>query len=78
MVVAVSDIIKFFSDLDRLKVLATEQDPDVKSILTIIQRMECPEIIEYENFGKDLKETAQARAVDTKHFVITEPISRLF
>tara|TARA_R110002020_G_scaffold199769_2_gene401319 strand:- start:261 stop:443 length:183 start_codon:yes stop_codon:yes gene_type:complete len=60
MVVAVSDIIKFFSDLDRLKVLATEQDPDVKSILTIIQRMECPEIIEYENFGKDLKETAQA------------------
>jgi len=60
MVVAVSDIIKFFSDLDRLKVLAKEQDPDVKSILTIIQRMECPEIIEYENFGKDLKETAQA------------------
>ena len=60
MVVAVSDIIKFFSDLDRLKVLAKAQDPDVKSILTIIQRMECPEIIEYENFGKDLKETAQA------------------
>jgi hypothetical protein len=60
MVVAVSDIIKFFNDLDRLKVLAKEQDPDVKSILTIIQRMECPEIIEYENFGKDLKETAQA------------------
>ena len=60
MVVAVADIIKFFDDLDRLKVLATEQDPDVKSILTIIQRMECPEIIEYENFGKDLKETAQA------------------
>jgi len=60
MVVAVSDIIKFFNDLDRLKVLAKAQDPDVKSILTIIQRMECPEIIEYENFGKDLKETAQA------------------
>ena len=60
MVVAVADIIKFFDDLDRLKVLATEQDPDVKNILTIIQRMECPEIIEYENFGKDLKETAQA------------------
>ena len=60
MVVAVADIIKFFDDLDQLKVLATEQDPDVKSILTIIQRMECPEIIEYENFEKDLKETAQA------------------
>ena len=58
MVVAVSDIIKFFSDLDRLKVLATEQDPDVKSILTIIQRMECPEIIEYEQI--EFKETAQA------------------
>ena len=78
MVVAVSDIIKFFNDLDRLKVLAKAQDPDVKSILTIIQRMECPEIIEYENFGKDLKETAQAWAVDTKHFAITAPISRLF
>ena len=60
MVVAVADIIKFFDDLDKLKVLATEQEPDVKSILTIIQRMECPEIIEYENFEKDLKETAQA------------------
>ena len=60
MVVAVADIIKFFDDLDQLKVLAKAQDPDVKNILTIIQRMECPEIIEYENFGKDLKETAQA------------------
>ena len=60
MVVAVSDILKFFSDLDRLKVLAKAQDPDVKSILTIIQRMECPEIVEYEKFEQDLKETAQA------------------
>ena len=60
MVVAVADIIQFFDDLDQLKVLAKAQDPDVKNILTIIQRMECPEIIEYENFEKDLKETAQA------------------
>ena len=76
MVVAVSDIIKFFDDLDQLKVLAKAQDPDVKNILTIIQRMECPEIIEYEQI--EFKETAQAWAVDTKHFVITAPISRLF
>ena len=58
MVVAVADIIKFFDDLDQLKVLAKAQDPDVKNILTIIQRMECPEIIEYEQ--NEFKETAQA------------------
>ena len=60
MVVAVSDILKFFNDLDRLKVLAKAQDPDVKSILTIIKCMECPEIVEYEKFEQDSKETAQA------------------
>jgi hypothetical protein len=38
--------------------------------------MECPEIIEYEQI--EFKETAQAWAVDTKHFVITALISRLF
>tara|TARA_R110000824_G_scaffold118516_2_gene270807 strand:- start:189 stop:368 length:180 start_codon:yes stop_codon:yes gene_type:complete len=59
MVVAVTDIQKFFKDLDLLKHLAQSQNPDMNSILKVINRMECPEIVELEKF--DFKEeTAQA------------------
>jgi|TARA_R100000458_G_C8045274_1_gene94821 hypothetical protein len=59
MIVAVTDIIKFFEDLDRLKNLAKSEDPDINRIVKLIQHMECPEIIEYEKF--DIKEeTARA------------------
>jgi hypothetical protein len=59
MIVAVTDIKKFFKDLDRLKNLATSKSPDMDRILKLIKHMECPELIEFEKF--DFKEeTAQA------------------
>jgi len=56
MIVAVTDIKKFFKDLDRLKNLATSKSPDMDRILKLIKHMECPELIEFEKF--DFKEEA--------------------
>ena len=56
MIVAVTDIKKFFKDLDRLKNLATSKSPDMDRILKLIKHMECPELIEFEKI--DFKEEA--------------------